>query len=88
MTAPSSGKQVLVCPRCRSNSVEVLCNSPVAGVWTIYSCETCLYAWRSSEPEENKNPDKYPQQFRLRPEDLAKFPIVPTIPPLRRRVQG
>jgi hypothetical protein len=49
----------------------------------MYSCKTCLYAWRSTEPEENSNPDKYPEVFRLKPEDLAQFPIVPTIPPLR-----
>jgi hypothetical protein len=33
-------------------------DSPVAGIWTKYSCKTCLYAWRSTEPEENTNPDK------------------------------
>jgi len=48
------------CPRCRSATVEPLCDSPVAGVWTLYRCKTCLYAWRSTEPEENTNPDKYP----------------------------
>jgi hypothetical protein len=40
-------------------------------------------AWRSTEPEENTNPEKYPEAFRLKPEDLAQFPIVPTIPALR-----
>jgi hypothetical protein len=45
---------------------------------------TCLYAWRSTEPEENTDPGKYPEPFRLKPEDLAKFPVLPTIAPLRR----
>jgi hypothetical protein len=49
-------------------------------VWTLYRCKTCLYAWRSTEPEENTNPDKYPAAFRLSPDDVASFPIVPNIP--------
>jgi hypothetical protein len=57
----------------------------VAGVWTLYRCKTCLYAWRSTEPEENTNPDKYPAAFRLSPDDVANFPIVPNIPPLRKK---
>ena len=73
------------CPRCRSTKVRVETTSPVADVWTVYVCGTCLYAWRSTEPEENTNPDKYPGPFRLKPEDLASFEIVPAIPPLRNR---
>jgi len=57
----------------------------VVGVWTLYRCKTCLYAWRSTEPEENTNPDKYPAAFRLSPDDVANFPIVPNIPPLREK---
>jgi hypothetical protein len=39
--------------------------------------------WRSTEPEEFRNPDKYPEKFRLRPEDLPHLQVIPTIPPLR-----
>ena len=53
------------CPRCRSSTVEVLTNSPVEGAWTVFTCTTCLYAWRSTEPEENRDPDQYPMPFRL-----------------------
>ena len=74
------------CPRCRSATVELLCDSPVVGVWTLYRCKTCLYAWRSTEPEENTNPDKYPAAFWLSPDDVANFPIVPSIPPLREEM--
>ena len=81
MSRSEGSKHGLVCPRCRSGTIEVLTNSPAEGVWTIYSCKTCLYAWRSTEPEENTDPEKYPEPFRLKPEDLAKFPVVPTIPP-------
>jgi hypothetical protein len=59
--------------------------SPVDGTWTVYGCNTCLYTWRSTEPEENTDPDQYPPAFRLTEEDLAKFAVVPNIPPLRRR---
>ena len=73
-----------VCPRCRSGTVEIQSTSPVAGVWTVYHCKTCLYAWRSTEPEENTDPDKYPAPFRLNPDDLAKLPVAPSIPPRRQ----
>ena len=59
--------------------------SPVAGVWTVFGCDTCFYTWRSTEPDENTNPDKYPEVFRLNPEDLANLPEMPTIPPLRQK---
>jgi vanillate/4-hydroxybenzoate decarboxylase subunit D len=65
MSNPENSKAGLICPRCRSSTIEVLTNSPVEGVWTFYSCTTCLYAWRSTEPEENTDPDKYPEPFRL-----------------------
>jgi hypothetical protein len=41
MSRPENAKG-LVCPRCRSQAIEVLTNSPVKGVWTIYSCKTCI----------------------------------------------
>ena len=74
-----------VCPRCRSTTTKIRSMSPVAGVWTVYGCETCFYTWRSTEPAENTNSDKYPEVFRLEPGDIAKLPEVPAIPPLRRR---
>ena len=83
--SPSQIASSLACPRCRSATVRVLSEAPVAGAWAVYGCKTCFYAWRSTEAAENTQPDSYPAAFRLRPEDLAKFPIVPTIPPLRKR---
>jgi len=81
-TTPASPHSM--CPRCRSTTVVVHATSPVAHVWTVYGCTTCFYAWRSTEPEENTNPDRYPTVFKLAPADLAHFAVVPTIPPLRR----
>ena len=48
-------------------------------------CDTCFYTWRSTEPAENTDPDKYPEVFRLKPEDLVKLPEIPAIPPLRQK---
>jgi hypothetical protein len=74
-----------VCPRCRYEQTEVLTTSPVKDAWVVYSCKRCFYAWRSTEPQENTDPDHYPEAFRLTPEAMANFPVVPTIPPLRRK---
>ena len=83
MSNSETSKLDLICPRCRSATIEVLTNSPVEGVWTVYSCTTCLYAWRSTEPEENTDPDKYPEPFRLKPEDLVEpYPGIPDGPAL------
>jgi hypothetical protein len=73
------------CPRCRSNTTAVRAQSPVAGVWTVFGCDTCFYAWRSTEPAANIDPEQYPQIFRLNPNDFARLPEVPTIPPLTQR---
>jgi vanillate/4-hydroxybenzoate decarboxylase subunit D len=73
-----------VCPRCQSNTTTVRGVSPVAGVWTIYGCDTCFYTWRSTESEANTDPAKYPAVFRLAPGDLPKLQVAPRIPPLRQ----
>ena len=72
-----------LCPRCRATKIELRSTSPVPGVWSVYACSTCLYAWRSTEPDENTDADKYPVPFRLKPEDLPQLPVIPAIPPLR-----
>jgi len=86
--SPAPAPLPSACPRCRSATIEMRSTSPVAGVWTVFACTTCLYAWRSTEPEENRNPDLYPAPFRLKPEQLPNLPVAPTIPPLRRRSGG
>jgi hypothetical protein len=74
-----------VCPRCSSADTHVLARSPVKDVWIVYGCKICLYAWRNTEPEENTNPVKYPEAFRQDPNEVSKFVVVPTVPPLRQR---
>jgi vanillate/4-hydroxybenzoate decarboxylase subunit D len=76
------------CPRCRSATVEIRSRSPVEGVWTVFGCTTCLYVWRSTEPEANRDPDKYPPVFRIDPSILPKLEIAPSVPPLRPPAAG
>jgi vanillate/4-hydroxybenzoate decarboxylase subunit D len=83
MSRTTNGALPAACPRCRSTTIEVRSTSPVAGAWTVYGCTTCFYAWRSTEPDENTNPDEYPHVFRLDPEQLPALAVAPTIPPLR-----
>jgi hypothetical protein len=73
------------CPRCRSTTTEVRSTSPVAGAWTVFGCNACFYTWRSTEPEENIDPDKYPAPFRLKQAELESFPVAPTVPPRIRQ---
>ena len=71
-----------VCPRCDSATTEVLTTSPVPGVWVVYRCGTCFFAWRSTEPETITNPELYDPHFKFKPADMKNFPIVPTVPEL------
>ncbi len=82
MTAPS------LCPRCRSATVATLAASPVAGVWTVFQCTTCLYTWRSSEPAENTDPEQYPAAFRLDPKSFPGLAVIPAVTPKRAGTQG
>jgi hypothetical protein len=84
MSAGSADGTPSVCSRCRSATVVVRSTSPVAGVWSVFGCTTCLYVWRSTEPDANRDPDHYPDVFRLDPAKLASLPVAPTVPPLRR----
>jgi hypothetical protein len=77
-----------VCPRCRSAETVILSRSPDKDVWIVHGCKVCLYAWRNTEPEENTNPDRYPEAFRLDPSEVNNFIVVPTIPPLRKSQIG
>jgi vanillate/4-hydroxybenzoate decarboxylase subunit D len=83
MTTANADIHPTACPRCRSGTIQLLGKSPDAGIWTVFGCSTCFYAWRSTEAEENVNPEKYPLAFRLRPEDLANLRVVPTVQPRR-----
>jgi vanillate/4-hydroxybenzoate decarboxylase subunit D len=84
----NSTAAVAVCPRCGSDTVGVRGKSAVAGIWTVFGCDTCFYVWRSTEPDENTDPNKYPVVFRLKPEELSKLPAVPTVRPKRQATEN
>jgi C4-type Zn-finger protein len=77
-----------MCPRCRSTTTATRATSPIPGIWTLLACSTCLYVWRTTEPDENQNPDSYPKAFRLMPEQLADLPILPAIQPPGSQTEG
>lgn len=84
MSHAMEGAIPAVCPRCRSSTIAVQSASPVAGAWTVFGCATCFYTWRSTEPEGNTNPEKYPAVFRLKAEDVPNLGVSPSIPPRRQ----
>jgi len=74
-----------MCPRCETEKTEELTKSPDPGVWVIYRCPTCFFAWRSTEPDFITDPKKYDPNFKFKPEDMATFQVVPTVPELIKR---
>jgi vanillate/4-hydroxybenzoate decarboxylase subunit D len=68
-----------VCPRCESSATKVRFESPVAGVWTLYGCDDCLFIWRSTELETITNPKLYPARFKVKLEHLKDIPVMPAI---------
>ncbi len=74
-----------ICPRCGSKTLDVVFSSPVKGVWDVYMCKTCNYTFRSTEPDYMTDRDKYDPTFKLDPNDLDNFPMMPAIPPLRKK---
>lgn len=80
---PAQPAQSEVCPRCGTRDVRVLTESPVPGAWTMYSCRTCFYSWRSTEPPEVTDPARYPADFEVDPAAIPDIPVVPTVPDRR-----
>lgn len=74
----------MICPRCDSKNVEVMVESPVGNVWTVYICNTCHFSWRNTESEEITNPEKYAKQWKLDAEKQANLQVIPPIPPLKK----
>jgi hypothetical protein len=40
----------------------------------MMSCQTCWYAWRSSEPRTATDTADYPESFRLNPQEITAAP--------------
>jgi vanillate/4-hydroxybenzoate decarboxylase subunit D len=73
------------CPRCESQTTSVLTHSPVEGAWTVYHCEECFFAWRSTEPDYITDPAKYNREFKLNRTTLDQADTMPSVPPLITR---
>ncbi len=67
------------CPRCGSETIELLTKSPVEGAWEVYICKTCCYSYRSTEEEELKNYDLYDSRFKVDPTTINKQQVIPPI---------
>jgi hypothetical protein len=64
----------MICPRCDSNTAELMVRAPVGQVWEVYACTTCFFSWRSTEDESIRDPSKYGKRFKLKPEHIAALP--------------
>lgn len=73
-----------ICPRCESDTTSVLTTSPVKGVWEVYHCGTCLFAWRSIEPDYITDPKKYDQRFKLDPDEFDTMDVTPPVAELAK----
>ena len=72
--AMTAGQDASACPRCRAGAVRQVAASPVPGRWVMRSCQTCWYAWRSTEPETATDAGSYPESFRLDPREITAAP--------------
>lgn len=70
---------VMKCPRCLTDNCYVISRSPVKGVWEMYNCKTCRYSWRSTDVLENRDPDKFPVNFRWDAGSINKFADYPPV---------
>lgn len=69
-----------ICPRCGGEEIAVLATSPVPGVWTVWTCGTCTYSWRSTEPARNSSRAAYPARFRITSAEIENALEVPPVP--------
>lgn len=65
------------CPRCDSDKVEKMVDSPVGKVWEVYVCEKCWFSWRSTEDI------KILPKFKLDDRKNRSHAVIPPIPPLK-----
>jgi hypothetical protein len=72
----------MICPRCESEDVGKVVDSPVGDVWEVYMCNRCFYSWRSTEDASVTDPAKYDKRFKLTEAQIAKMMEIPPIPPL------
>jgi vanillate/4-hydroxybenzoate decarboxylase subunit D len=72
----------MICPRCDSNSADLLVKAPVDNAWEVYKCDTCNFTWRSTESEDVKDPAKYDARFKINPSTIPGMLVIPPVPKL------
>lgn len=66
------------CPRCNSDNVRKMVDSPVGNAWEVYVCEKCCYSWRSTETPNVMD------KFKLDDNKIKNMGVIPPIPPLKK----
>jgi hypothetical protein len=61
---------------------------PHLTLYRVRAISSVVLRLAQHEPEENTNPDRYPEAFRLDPAEVNNFIVVPIIPPLRKSQIG
>ena len=74
----------MICPRCDSNTADLLLKAPVDNAWEVYICGTCSFTWRSTESEAITDPAKYDLRFKISANAISDLPVLPPIPKLKR----
>jgi hypothetical protein len=50
----------------------------------MYVCDTCIYSWRSTEPDQATDPATYPAAFKIDPAEIPTMAAIPPVPPRRQ----
>jgi len=72
----------MICPRCDTDKVDVMVQSPVGHVWEMYLCHTCAYTWRSTETPDKTDPARYNPHFKIKAGEIGQMLVIPPIVPL------
>ena len=72
----------MICPRCDSDTADLLMKAPIDDAWEVYICSICNFTWRSTESEDITNPAKYDKRFKINPEAIPNLTVIPPVPKL------
>lgn len=66
------------CPRCKSDETTLQFQGNEEGevLWSLYTCDTCCFAWRTTESDHVIDPEKRPHVFQLDPERLDEIEVI------------
>ena len=68
------------CVRCGKENAEVVMEASDKS-WVMHSCPDCRYAWRTSELEENRSRECFPEAFKWSDQTMETFVDFPKITP-------